>query len=151
MTDKSIFGSYEHFKFMKEDKKFYQKKAYKLEDRVEKLEEENKLQRRVNKDAHKLNKFLQENPKLSQGMYGESVSLIAISAMELLQKEKRLAEEECERYKKMFSKEKGKSIALYNQNKKTVMIKMLADQIDKNVELEVKVQRMRLQIGREIT
>ena len=112
MTDKSIFGSYEHFKFMKEDKKFYQKKAYKLEDRVEKLEEENKLQRRVNKDAHKLNKFLQENPKLSQGMYGESVSLIAISAMELLQKEKRLAEEECERYKKMFSEERGKNIEL---------------------------------------
>ena len=45
-----------------------------------------------------------------------------------LQKEKRLAEEECERYKKMFSKEKGK-----------------------NIELEVKVQRLRLQIGREIT
>jgi len=35
-----------------------------------------------------------------------------------LQKEKRLVEEECERYKKMFSEEKGKSIALYNQNKK---------------------------------
>jgi len=35
-----------------------------------------------------------------------------------LQKEKRLAEEECERYKKMFSEEKGKSITLYNQNKR---------------------------------
>jgi len=35
-----------------------------------------------------------------------------------LWEEKRLAEEECERYKKMFSEEKGKSIALYNQNKK---------------------------------
>jgi len=68
-----------------------------------------------------------------------------------LREEKRLVEEECERYKKMFSEEKGKSIALYNQNKKTVMIKMLADQIDKNVELEVEVQRMRLQIGRGLT
>ena len=87
-------------------------------ERVDELEEENKLERRVNKDAHKLNKFLQENPKLSQNRRGESVSLIAISAMEMLQKEKRLVEEECERYKKMFSKEKGKSITLYNQNKK---------------------------------
>jgi len=45
-----------------------------------------------------------------------------------LQEEKRLVEEECERYKKMFSKEKGK-----------------------NIELEVKIRSLRLQIGREIT
>ena len=32
--------------------------------------------------------------------------------------EKRLAEEECERYKKMFSEEKGKSIALYIENER---------------------------------
>jgi len=31
-----------------------------------------------------------------------------------------------------------------------VLRKMLADQIDKNIELEVKIQRMRLQIGREM-
>jgi len=35
-----------------------------------------------------------------------------------LQKKDRLAEEECERYKKMFSEERGKSIALYNRNKR---------------------------------
>ena len=35
-----------------------------------------------------------------------------------LQKEKQLVEEECERYKKMFSKEKGKSITLYIKNKR---------------------------------
>jgi len=35
-----------------------------------------------------------------------------------LREEKRLAEEECERYKKMFSKEKGKSIILYIRNKR---------------------------------
>ena len=45
-----------------------------------------------------------------------------------LQEEKWLAEEECERYKKMFSKEKGK-----------------------NIELEVKIRSLRLQIGWEIT
>jgi len=40
-----------------------------------------------------------------------------------------------------------------SESEKTVeaLRKMLADQIDKNVELEVKVQRMRLQIRREIT
>jgi len=37
--------------------------------------------------------------------------------VQALQEEKQLVEEECERYKKMFSKEKGKSITLYNQNK----------------------------------
>jgi len=40
-----------------------------------------------------------------------------------------------------------------SESEKTVVAlrKTLADQIDKNIELEVKVQRMRLQIGREIT
>ena len=38
MTDKSVFGSEEHFKSIKEDKEFYQKQAYKLEERVEELE-----------------------------------------------------------------------------------------------------------------
>ena len=125
-------------------------------ERVDELEEKIKLERRMNKDLHKLVKFLQENPRLAQDKFGEPVSLVAISAMELLQEENkqamtrvhalativtdqeqkykdlreenRLAEEECERYKKMFSGEKGK-----------------------NIELEVKVQRLRLQIGREIT
>ena len=97
-------------------------------ERVDELEGKIKLERRMNKDLHKLVKFLQENPRLAQDKFGEPVSLVAISAMELLQEEKRLAGEECERYKKMFSKEKGK-----------------------NIELEVKVQRMRIQIGREIT
>ena len=113
-------------------------------ERVEVFEEKIKLERRMNKDLHKLVKFLQENPRLAQDKFGEPVSLVAISAMDLLKKEnkqamtrvhelasvaidqekeykdlqeeKRLAEEECERYKKMFSKEKGKSITLYNQN-----------------------------------
>ena len=125
-------------------------------ERVDELEEKIKLERRMNKDLHKLVKFLQENPRLAQDKFGEPVSLVAISAMELLQEEndqamtrvhalativtdqeqkykdlqeeKRLVGEECERYKKMFSGEKGK-----------------------NIELEVKVQRLRLQIGREIT
>ena len=87
-------------------------------ERVDELEEKIKLERRMNKDLHKLVKFLQENPKLAQDRWGDPVSLVAISAMELLQEEKRLAEEECERYKKMFSKEKGKSITLYIQNKR---------------------------------
>jgi len=40
-----------------------------------------------------------------------------------------------------------------SESEKTVEVlrKMLADQIDKNVELEVRVQHMRLQIGRGIT
>ena len=38
-----------------------------------------------------------------------------------------------------------------SESEKTVMIKMLADQIDKNIESEVKVKRLQLQIGREIT
>jgi len=87
-------------------------------ERVEVFEEKIKLERRMNKDLHKLVKFLQENPRLAQDKFGEPVSLVAISAMELLQEEKRLAEEECERYKKMFSKEKGKSIALYIENER---------------------------------
>ena len=41
MTDKSIFGSEEHFKSMKEGKEFYQKRAYKLEERVDELEAKN--------------------------------------------------------------------------------------------------------------
>ena len=40
-----------------------------------------------------------------------------------------------------------------SESEKTVMVlrEMYADKIDKNIELEVKVQRMRLQIGRGIT
>ena len=87
-------------------------------ERVEVFEEKIKLERRMNKDLHKLVKFLQENPRLVQDKFGEPVSLVAISAMELLQEEKRLVGEECERYKKIFSKEKGKSIALYIENER---------------------------------
>ena len=47
--------------------------------------------------------------------------------VQALQEEKQLVEEECERYKKMFSEEKGK-----------------------NIELEAKIRRLRLQIGRGI-
>ena len=125
-------------------------------ERVDELEGKIKLERRMNKDLHKLVKFLQENPRLAQDKFGEPVSLVAISAMELLQKEneqavtliyeletiskkqeqeykdlreeKRLAEEKCERYKKMFSEERSK-----------------------NIELEVKVRRLQLQIRTGIT
>lgn len=40
-----------------------------------------------------------------------------------------------------------------SESEKTVeaLRKMLADQIDKNVELEVKIRRLQLQIGREVT
>ena len=89
-----------------------------LDGIIDDLEEKNKLERRMNKDLHKLVKFLQENPRLVQDKFGEPVSLVAISAMELLQEEKRLVGEECERYKKIFSKEKGKSIALYIENER---------------------------------
>ena len=74
-----------------------------LDGIIDDLEEKNKLERRMNKDLHKLVKFLQENPRLAQDKFGEPVSLVAISAMELLQEEKRLVEEECEQYREMFS------------------------------------------------
>ena len=60
-------------------------------ERVDELEEKIKLERRMNKDLHKLVKFLQENPRLAQDKFGEPVSLVAISAMELLQEENKQA------------------------------------------------------------
>ena len=55
--------------------------------------------------------------KLDKILLDSSYTLNQEQAYKDLQEEKRLVEEECERYKKMFSEEKGKSIALYNQNK----------------------------------
>lgn len=105
MNDKSAFGSEEHFNSMKEDKELYQKQAYKLEERVGELEEKIKLERRLNKDLHKLQEFLQNNPELSKHRYSESISLIAVDAMELLQEEKIKLEERVEILEKMLSSE----------------------------------------------
>lgn len=54
---------------------------------VEVLEEKIKLERRLNKDLHKLQDFLQNNPELSKHRYGEPIPLIAVDAMEILKKE----------------------------------------------------------------
>jgi len=56
--------------------------------------------------------------KLDKILLDSSYTLNQEQAYKDLQEEKRLVEEECERYKKMFSEEKGKTIALYNQNKR---------------------------------
>jgi len=54
---------------------------------IELLKYHSEQERRINKDVHKLNEFLQENPDLSEHRYGESVSLIALDALKKQQKE----------------------------------------------------------------
>ena len=108
-----------------------------LIERVEELEEEQKLFRKQVEGFQK--HMVQQRDKISKSLEENQQAMTRVHALATivtdqeqkykdLQKEKRLAGEECERYKKMFSKEKGK-----------------------NIELEVKIQRMRLQIGRGIT
>jgi len=106
-------------------------------ERVDELEEEQKLFRKQVEGFQK--HMVQQRDKISKSLEENQQAMTRVHALATivtdqeqkykdLQKEKRLAGEECERYKKMFSKEKGK-----------------------NIELEVKIQRMRLQIGRGIT
>jgi len=56
--------------------------------------------------------------KLDKILLDSSYTLNQEQAYKDLQEEKQLVEEECERYKKMFSEEKGKSITLYIENKR---------------------------------
>ena len=106
-------------------------------ERVDELEEEQKLfrkqvegfQKHMVQQRDKISKSLEENQQAMTRVH-QLVPIAIDQEQEYkdLWEEKQLVEEECERYKKMFSKEKGK-----------------------NIELEVKIRSLRLQIGREIT
>ena len=104
-------------------------------ERVDELEEEQKLfrkqvegfQKHMVQQRDKISKSLEENERAMARVHRlASIAIDQEREYKDLQEEKRLVGEECERYKKMFSKEKGK-----------------------NIELEVKIRSLQLQIGRE--
>ena len=88
----STVGEYrhDHVEWLIRQVELYQEcqaDALKLHKRVKELEYHNEVEKRLNKDLHKLHEFLQANPDLLQHRFGESISIIALDALKRLQEE----------------------------------------------------------------